>query len=253
MALNNKNTFLSLVVVISTLSYTSMRSMFMWNAIKNLWKIPKHVEMSIWEAARRCDLKYIQQLFNANKGITADVKDDHGHTPLHWATSNGHLEIVRYLIKKGATVDIKDDCGDTALHVAAANNYPEIVKHLIKKGALVGLQNKDGKTPLHWVASNRGNLETVKFLCGVFNFKTVIEGYNWQQAQKLLQFLSIKDAWGNLALERAKKENHPEVVNYLTNIKKEAERVESPLLRTLVREQKIDTIVLFRKESRKEL
>jgi ankyrin repeat protein len=41
-------------------------------------------------------------------------------TPLQWAASAGHLDIVTYLLANGAEVDKLDDSGWTALHIAGA-------------------------------------------------------------------------------------------------------------------------------------
>ena len=40
----------------------------------------------------------------------ADVtaKDEHGYTPLHLASGNGHLPVVEHLVKKGANMEAKD-------------------------------------------------------------------------------------------------------------------------------------------------
>lgn len=39
-------------------------------------------------------------------------------TPLHWAASAGHLDVVTYLLANEAEVDKADDSGWTALHIA---------------------------------------------------------------------------------------------------------------------------------------
>jgi ankyrin repeat protein len=41
-------------------------------------------------------------------------------TPLQWAASGGHSDIVTYLLANGAEVDKVDDSGWTALHIAGA-------------------------------------------------------------------------------------------------------------------------------------
>ena len=39
------------------------------------------------------------------KGARTGIKDDDGRTPLHCATSNGHLETVKLLVNNQADVD----------------------------------------------------------------------------------------------------------------------------------------------------
>lgn len=45
-------------------------------------------------------------------------------TPLQWAASAGHLDIVTYLLENGAEVDKTDDGGWTALHIAGMRIWP---------------------------------------------------------------------------------------------------------------------------------
>lgn len=56
-------------------------------------------------------------------------------TPLHWATRNGHYEVVRCLIDHQARVDAKHFYTlMTPVHFAAANGHNDIVGYLIKNG-----------------------------------------------------------------------------------------------------------------------
>lgn len=43
-------------------------------------------------------------------------------TPLHWAASSGHLDVVTYLLENGAEVDKVDNGGWTALHIAGVRD-----------------------------------------------------------------------------------------------------------------------------------
>ena len=56
-------------------------------------------------------------------------------TPLHWATRNGHYEVVRCLIDHQARADAKHFYTlMTPVHFAAANGHNDIVGFLIKNG-----------------------------------------------------------------------------------------------------------------------
>ncbi|KAK5643782.1 hypothetical protein RI129_007627 [Pyrocoelia pectoralis] len=80
--------------------------------------------------------------------------DAWGRTPLHCATKEGHVEIVRLLIKRKADVNIRDETGITPLLLAgsAKNNtsYECIVTLLVDAGADVKIKNLvTDTTPLY--------------------------------------------------------------------------------------------------------
>jgi ankyrin repeat protein len=85
------------------------------------------------------------------------------NTPLHIASSNGDIEIVKLLIENGADVNKQNKDGTTALYIASQRGDIEIVKLLIQNGADVNKQNKDGKTALY-IASKWGYPTIVKLL-----------------------------------------------------------------------------------------
>ncbi|KAI9454762.1 ankyrin repeat-containing domain protein [Lactarius psammicola] len=49
---------------------------------------------------------------------SVNTVDADSRTPLHWAASGGHLDVITYLLANGAEVDKIDDSGWTALHIA---------------------------------------------------------------------------------------------------------------------------------------
>jgi hypothetical protein len=69
------------------------------------------------------------------KGGDIKAKNQQGKTPLYWAASQGHLEVVKWLVENGANIEAKDPEGRTLLHWAAFKENLEIVKWLIEKGA----------------------------------------------------------------------------------------------------------------------
>jgi Ankyrin repeats (many copies) len=101
-------------------------------------------------------------------------------TPLHWAASAGHLDVVTYLLANDAEVDKTDDSGWTALHNAGGRDLPcskisdeicldlvsagqeEVVRELVGAGADVNRKNDKGITPLFviypWFAVSLSNL-----------------------------------------------------------------------------------------------
>jgi ankyrin repeat protein len=74
-------------------------------------------------------------------------------TPLHCALTEGHEEMVRFLIDKGA--DIKQRCpqgredANTCLHLAAASGKPGLVRLVLDSGLEVDVRDHWLATPLH--------------------------------------------------------------------------------------------------------
>ncbi|KAH7124655.1 putative ankyrin repeat-containing protein, partial [Dactylonectria macrodidyma] len=129
------------------------------------------------------------------KGAEVDARDRDGRTPLSYAAWNGHLAIVRQLVKKGACVDSKDEIGGTPISYAlctgqeaaasllmkgadadsvdnirqelllsAAEKGNEVfVKRLLDIGVATDVVDGAGRTPLSWAAKN-GHGAVVKLL-----------------------------------------------------------------------------------------
>lgn len=125
--------------------------------------------------------------------MSVNDTDKDGRTPLYWASWNGRLDVVEYLIGKGADISAKDKDGRNPLDVAKGHQYDNVVeylqqaelrlnkqlltavqdgdfekvKDLVSRGASldaanIDAQDKDGKTPLHF-AAQEGNLDMVSF------------------------------------------------------------------------------------------
>jgi glutaminase len=67
-------------------------------------------QVRMFYAALYGDLLTVQKLDAA--GVSVNVKDFDGRTPLHVAASEGYLDIVKYLVARDADISLKDTRGN---------------------------------------------------------------------------------------------------------------------------------------------
>jgi ankyrin repeat protein len=77
----------------------------------------------------------------------ADVNKT-GWTPLHYAATGGHVDIVRLLLEHHAYLDAESPNGSTPLMMGAMYGNAQTVKVLLDAGADPGLANKSNASAL---------------------------------------------------------------------------------------------------------
>ncbi|CAB0041466.1 unnamed protein product [Trichogramma brassicae] len=115
----------------------------------------------------RDDYNLAKMLFEISKDqyrpIQVDAREMLGFTPLHEALTNGHKNLVQFLLRKGANPNLANNMDElTALHVLCRNNrdlgeLAEILFELSDKQyqpIQVDAQDKFGNTPLHLALEN---------------------------------------------------------------------------------------------------
>ncbi|KAH8046425.1 hypothetical protein JL721_12401 [Aureococcus anophagefferens] len=83
-------------------------------------------------------------------GADAEAPGEKRATPVHYATENGHVGVVRLLARlRGASIlRAASDDGSTPLHAAAARGHLELAKYLaVEGGADLEAVGPDGRTP----------------------------------------------------------------------------------------------------------
>jgi ankyrin repeat protein len=99
--------------------------------------------------------------YDVNGSCTTN--DEYLDTPMRCAAANGHVEVVRLLLKCGAIVQRANANQRTALHAAASNGRLDVCRLLLNWAAKVDPVDKWKDTPLH-DAARLGHLSVVKLL-----------------------------------------------------------------------------------------
>ena len=93
----------------------------------------------------------------------ASATGGHWGTPLHSASFEGHLQVVRYLLRHGVDVNVRDSADDTPFLLASWQGHLEVVQCLLEHGADMNLQDNEHSAPLT-LAAYFGHVNVVRLL-----------------------------------------------------------------------------------------
>ncbi|XHG08662.1 hypothetical protein AWENTII_011757 [Aspergillus wentii] len=153
-------------VLDGTLSYQSEVIPFMKskNAKESIRVMkPQVTNVSLVHLIAHFGLDDIVPLLTQQDRTGLNSKDSEGNTPLAWATSQGHENMVKVLLSMGVDVDSKDHSGATPLSKAACNGHSETVKLLLEYGAALEAEDYEGMTVLSRVAKS-GDVNMMRLL-----------------------------------------------------------------------------------------
>ena len=184
------------------------------------------VKHNFMRAARLNNLEVLKQMIC--DGIDVNCTVYHGFdkiNALHYATMEGHLEIVSELLANGCDVNkMASSSGITPLVIAAQTGTLEMVELLISGGAEVNITDDSCCSPLIG-ACEKGNLPVVQKLLDSGadpDIQTSDEALplfvRWQldTAVSSADFMEICDPYrGNSALMKACREHHLAIVQEL--------------------------------------
>ena len=94
---------------------------------------PVSQDTALHEAAGRGHESLLQLLLSPKYKPNLNIRDRIQFTPLHCASSMGHLACVKKLLQKGADPFLPNDEGNLPIHLAAQDNYDEVVWILIEQ------------------------------------------------------------------------------------------------------------------------
>jgi len=132
-----------------------------------------------WEAVHEGDKAAIEAMLVGDEehppiGISVNVTDGTGMTPLQWLTVEGHATVAQWLIDDvDADVEMPDkQYGQTALHFAAVKGNQMISELLLQRHADPMRRDSSGWTPLH-ACARAGALEVAAVLLSVLSKEQV--------------------------------------------------------------------------------
>ncbi|CAG8632103.1 28328_t:CDS:2, partial [Dentiscutata erythropus] len=153
-------------------------------------------------------------------GANVNIIDDK-YTALNWAAKNSHIDIVKILIRHGANVNAIDKDKYTVLDRVAEKGHIEIIKALIERKAIVSrnalyLAAKEGHTEAHSIlhyAAKNEHVEVVKTL-----LEHGAQGIHRRCCKKYqIDNINAADTNGKTALHLSAENGHKDIVEILIN------------------------------------
>ncbi|SAL44920.1 ankyrin repeat domain-containing protein [Caballeronia humi] len=113
------------------------------NPKTDLEKLDTAGENAMMLAALNGDAKFVNLLIAKDAEVNKK-----GWTPLHYAATNGHDDVVKILIDHSAYIDAGSPNGTTPLMMAARGGHLSTVKLLLDEGADLRVKNQIGMTAI---------------------------------------------------------------------------------------------------------
>ena len=141
-------------------------------------------EQQLFNAARSGKTDQVAQLLAS--GVSANITDKQGNTPLMEAARKGKVDTAKQLLQAGADPDMRNGKGQTALAIAVGNKQPALFKPLLDAGTT------DTTTPIS-AALDSGNVKLVRaFVQAGWDIDQLIDGKTLlMQETEILSFLLL--------------------------------------------------------------
>ncbi|XP_048407588.1 ankyrin repeat and SAM domain-containing protein 4B isoform X2 [Stegostoma tigrinum] len=134
--------------------------------------------------------------------------DEDGMTPTLWAAYHGHLEALQLICSRGGDPDICDIWGNTPLHHASTNGHLHIVTFLVNFGANIWALDNDFHSAMD-AAASKDRMECVRFLDTAATKHITM---NPKQVARLKE-KAVKDSEKQIKLCEKRKKKHQNRMN----------------------------------------
>jgi serine/threonine protein kinase len=192
----------------------------------------KDMHLPAEEFARGCSFLHMVALGNQfelekllqDRPQLVNFRDYDYRTGLHLASSEGHVDICRFLVEKGAKLDRVDRWGGTPLDDAHRHRHAQVIKYLREQGSSFGKQHNNTHsqfTPRFIQAAAEGDKEEIQALLEYGNHMDYLDqgDYDGRRALHLAAGegrieivdllcqaganVNVEDRWGNRPLDDA--------------------------------------------------
>jgi ankyrin repeat protein len=159
-----------------------------------------------------------------NRGADIDINwqnpEDNGKTALIIATRNGHLEVVRELIRAGADVNQSDTHDNVPIFWAAMHGFLEIANALIRAGADVNKKNSGDQTAVFFATQHNQN-DVLRLILPICNKEILLlEGFDDDDAWGLYKTpLYVAAENGNVEAAKLLLDSVPDTMKRIMSIK----------------------------------
>jgi len=152
-------------------------------------------------------VKEVRSLLEDNPGLDVNWGDaESRRTALHWASMNGHADVVKLLLGLPAiNVNVRSGYGATPFSLGCMEGKVLVVRLLLKDPRVeVALADNNGRTPLWWASCN-GRHEVIEWL--------MASGRDLGDLDKMSKYRDDDREYSVLEIARMK--NQTEVVSLL--------------------------------------
>lgn len=121
-------------------------------------------ESDFHEACRTNDIEQMKRLLSDDEDV--NIRDQLDRSGLHYASANGHEEVVAQLFVQGADDDSADKHGMTGMLWASWFGHVSVVQFLMKKCSNVSVTNMHGMNLFHCAVQNN-QMSIVQYLVDI--------------------------------------------------------------------------------------